>query len=58
VGAVVALAVVIVIVVIAASGGGGGRKTTSATVRPAPANAPLAQQLDALDRMIKQATAH
>jgi hypothetical protein len=56
VGAGVTLAVLIVIVVIAAGGGGG--KQSAGTTRPAPANAPLAQQLDTLDRMIQQAAGH
>lgn len=59
VGVAAALAVVVVIIVIAAGGGGGGGANHSAgTARPAPANAPLAQQLDSLDRMIEQATGH
>jgi serine/threonine protein kinase len=56
VGAGVTLAVVIVIIVIAAGGGGG--KQTAGTAQPAPANAPLGQQLDTLDRLIQQATNH
>jgi hypothetical protein len=39
------------VIVIATSGGGGG-KSSAATVRAAPANAPLSQQLNTLDRMI------
>jgi serine/threonine protein kinase len=50
-GVAAALAAVIVVIVIATSGGGGG-KSSAATVRAAPANAPLSQQLNTLDRMI------
>jgi eukaryotic-like serine/threonine-protein kinase len=45
-----ALAAVIVLIVIVSSGGGG--KSSAATVRAAPANAPLGQQLNTLDRMV------
>ena len=48
--AVAALAAVIVLIVIVSSGGGG--KSSAATVRAAPANAPLGQQLNTLDRMV------
>ena len=49
VGAAAVLAAVIVLIVVATSGGG----TSNATrVRAAPANAPLRQQLNTLDRMV------
>jgi serine/threonine protein kinase len=50
IGAAAALAAVIVLIAIVTSGGGG--KSSAATVRAAPANAPLGQQLNTLDRMI------
>jgi eukaryotic-like serine/threonine-protein kinase len=50
VGVAALLAAVIVLIVIATSGGGG--KSSAATLRAAPANAPLSQQLTTLDRMI------
>ncbi|MGZ4219316.1 MAG: serine/threonine-protein kinase [Solirubrobacteraceae bacterium] len=51
IGVAAALAAVIVLLVVATSGGGGG-KSSAATVRAAPANAPLSQQLSTLDRMV------
>ena len=48
--AIVALAAVIVLIVIAAAGGGGN--SNASTVRVAPANAPLTQQLNTLDQMV------
>jgi hypothetical protein len=50
------LAAVIVVVVIAAAGGGGNSGT--GPIRAAPANAPLSQQLDALDRMVNRISGH
>jgi hypothetical protein len=50
-GVAAALAAVIVLIVIATCGGGSG-KSSAATVRAAPANAPLSQQLNTLDRMV------
>jgi serine/threonine-protein kinase len=48
------LVAVLVLVVIAASGGGGSSKTsTTAVPRPAPAGAPVAQQLDRLERIVR-----
>jgi hypothetical protein len=41
---------VIVAIVIAAAGGGGA--SNAQTVRAAPANAPLTQQLNTLDQMV------
>jgi serine/threonine protein kinase len=49
VGAAAVLAAVIVLIVIATSGGG---TSNAAPVRAAPANAPLSQQLNTLDRMV------
>jgi hypothetical protein len=54
--AIVALAAVIVLIVIAASGGGGN--SNASTVRVAPANAPLTQQLNSLDRMVDRVSGH
>jgi serine/threonine protein kinase len=56
IGVAATLAVVIVLIVIATSGGGG--KPTASTVRAAPANAPLSQQLDTLDRMVNRVSGH
>jgi serine/threonine protein kinase len=50
-GVAAVVAAVIVLLVVATSGGGGG-KSSAATVRAAPANAPLSQQLSTLDRMV------
>jgi hypothetical protein len=48
------LVAVLVLVVIAASGGGSSVKSsTTATPRPAPAGAPVAQQLDRLERIVR-----
>jgi serine/threonine protein kinase len=52
-GIAAALAAVIVVIVIATSGGGGGNSNAT-TPRAAPANAPLNQQLNALDRMVER----
>jgi serine/threonine protein kinase len=54
--AIVALAAVIVLIVIAATGGGGN--SNASTVRVAPANAPLTQQLNSLDRMVDRVSGH
>jgi len=54
--AIVALAAVIVLIVIAAAGGGGN--SNASTVRVAPANAPLTQQLNSLDRMVDRVSGH
>jgi eukaryotic-like serine/threonine-protein kinase len=56
VGIAAALAAVVVLIVIATAGGGG--KSTASTVRAAPANAPLSQQLDTLDRMVNGVSGH
>jgi serine/threonine protein kinase len=55
VGAVAVLAAVIVLIVVATSGGG---TSSAAPVRAAPANAPLSQQLNTLDRMVDRASGH
>ena len=55
-GIAAALAAVVVLIVIATAGGGG--KPSASTVRAAPANAPLSQQLDTLDRMVTRVGAH
>jgi eukaryotic-like serine/threonine-protein kinase len=56
VGVAAALAAVAVLIVIATAGGGG--KSSASTVRTAPANAPLSQQLDTLDRMVNGVSGH
>jgi eukaryotic-like serine/threonine-protein kinase len=56
IGVAAGLAAVIVLIVIATAGGGG--KSNAPTVRAAPANAPLSQQLDTLDRMVNRASGH
>jgi serine/threonine protein kinase len=50
------LAAVIVLIVIASAGGGGN--SSAPTVRAAPPNAPLGQQLNALDRMVNRVSGH
>jgi hypothetical protein len=47
------LVAVLVLVVIAASGGGSSKTSTTAIPRPAPAGAPVAQQLDRLERIVR-----
>ena len=55
VGAVALLAAVIVLIVVATSGGG---TSSAAPVHAAPANAPLSQQLNTLDRMVDRVSGH
>ncbi|MGZ4231158.1 MAG: serine/threonine-protein kinase, partial [Solirubrobacteraceae bacterium] len=55
-GVAAGLAAVIVLIVIATAGGGGN--SSASTVRVAPANAPLSQQLDTLDRMVNRVSGH
>jgi serine/threonine protein kinase len=50
IGIVALLAALIVLIVIATSGGGG--ESSAAMLRAAPANAPLSQQLNTLDRIV------
>jgi len=54
--AIVVLAAVIVLIVIAAAGGRGN--SNASTVRVAPANAPLTQQLNSLDQMVDRVSGH
>ena len=54
--AIVVLAAVIVLIVIAAAGGRGN--SNGSTVRVAPANAPLTQQLNSLDQMVDRVSGH
>jgi hypothetical protein len=54
--AIVVLAAVIVLIVIAAAGGRGN--SNASTVRIAPANAPLTQQLNSLDQMVDRVSGH
>jgi len=50
------LAAVIVLIVVATGGGGG--TSSAAPVHAAPANAPLSQQLNTLDRMVDRVSGH
>jgi len=54
--AIVVVAAVIVLIVIAAAGGRGN--SNASTVRVAPANAPLTQQLNSLDQMVDRVSGH
>jgi eukaryotic-like serine/threonine-protein kinase len=56
IGVAAAVAVVVVLIVVASSGG--GAKSSASTVRAAPPNAPLSQQLDTLDRMVNRVSGH
>ena len=55
VGAVALLAAVIVLIVVVTSGGG---TSSAAPVHAAPANAPLCQQLNTLDRLVDRVSGH
>ena len=53
IGVATALAAAVIVLIVIATGGGG--KSSATTLRAAPANAPLTQQLNTLDRMVSRA---
>jgi eukaryotic-like serine/threonine-protein kinase len=55
IGVATALAAAVIVLVVIATGGG---KSSATTLRAAPANAPLTQQLDTLDRMVDRPAGH
>ncbi len=57
IGVATALAAAVIVLIVIATGGGGA-KSSATTLRAAPENAPLTQQLNTLDRMVGRATGH
>jgi hypothetical protein len=54
-GAAVLLAVLVLVVVAASGGGGGNANEPTTTLQPAPAGAPADQQINQLERIVRQA---